>query len=150
MKTHLDRRTFLAGATGTLSLSLLPLKGWPALRHPAAASPTPAPIARIEVVKDTYFGETISDPYRWMENAKDPDWLSYLKAQNAHTRAIIDALPDRTALLKRIQRLSGDTVLHRAGAAGRWTHLHPATPPARRQLQAVRAPGKGGARTPAH
>ncbi len=70
----------------------------------------PAPVARVHVVQDTYFGETLSDPYRWMENPKDPDWLPYLKAQNDRTRAVLDALPTRAQLLKRIQRLSGDTV----------------------------------------
>jgi prolyl oligopeptidase len=108
MKMDLDRRTFLAGATGALSLSLLPLK----LMATAIASKgvPPAPVARVEVVKDTYFGETVSDPYRWMENSKDPDWLPYLKGQNEHTRAIIDALPGRAALLKRIEQLSGEAV----------------------------------------
>ncbi|MEI9992796.1 MAG: prolyl oligopeptidase family serine peptidase [Rhizomicrobium sp.] len=71
----------------------------------------PAPVARIAVVHDTYFGETLSDPYRWMENDKDPDWLPYLKAQNEHTRAILDRLPHRDELLTRIQELSGDIVL---------------------------------------
>ncbi len=71
----------------------------------------PAPVARIDVVKDTYFGETLSDPYRWMENYKDPDWLPFLKGQNDHARAVLDAIPNRTKLLKRIQQLSGDTVL---------------------------------------
>jgi len=70
----------------------------------------PAPVARVEVVKDTYFGETVSDPYRWMENSKDPDWLPFLKGQNDHTSAIIDALPDRAAVLKRIEHLSGEAV----------------------------------------
>src|ERR1700743_1879337 len=112
MKTDLDRRTFLAGTTGALSLSLISFKGWTAAGTGASKSAVPpAPVARIEVVKDTYFGETISDPYRWMENAKDPDWLLYLKAQNTHPRAIIDALPDRAGLLKRIEQLSGDTVV---------------------------------------
>jgi prolyl oligopeptidase len=127
MKSSLDRE-FLAAAA--VFLTILPLAGW--ADAPTASAPNgttasapnasvpPAPIARIEVAKDTYFGETLSDPYRWMENAKDPDWLPYLKAQNAHTRAIVDALPDRAALLKRIQQLSGDTVVtsrvQRAGA----------------------------------
>ena len=105
MKMDLDRRTFLTGTTGALSLSLLPLK----LLATATSKPVPAaPVARVEVVKDTYFGEVLSDPYRWMENSKDPDWLPFLKGQNEHTRAIIDALPSRTALLKRIQQLSGE------------------------------------------
>jgi prolyl oligopeptidase len=71
----------------------------------------PAPVARVEIVRDTYFGETLSDPYRWMENDKDRDWLPFLKGQNDYTRAVLDALPKRNALLKRIRQLSGDTVL---------------------------------------
>jgi prolyl oligopeptidase len=68
----------------------------------------PAPVARLDPVTDTYFGEQVVDRYRWMENDKDPAWLPYLKAQNDHTRAILDALPNREAMLKRIQQLSGD------------------------------------------
>jgi prolyl oligopeptidase len=45
-----------------------------------------------------------------MENSKDPDWLPFLKGQNDHTRAIIDALPGRAALLERIARLSSGAV----------------------------------------
>src|SRR5271168_2599899 len=108
MTMDLDRRAFIAGTTGALSLSLLPLK----LLATAAASKTvpPAPVARVDVVKDTYFGDTLSDPYRWMENSKDAGWLPFLKGQNAHTRAIIDALPGRADLLKRIEQLSGEAV----------------------------------------
>ena len=82
----------------------------------AAAAP---PVARVAPVEDRYFGETVVDRYRWMENDKDADWLPFLKGQNAHTRGVIDALPARPALLKRIQQLSGDVVatsaLQRAG-----------------------------------
>lgn len=73
-----------------------------------AADIPPAPVARVAPVTDTYFGEAIVDRYRWMENDKDPDWLPFLKQQNAHTRAILDTLPKRDQLLKRIQQLSGD------------------------------------------
>src|SRR5258708_39226673 len=109
MKMDLDRRSFLLGSTGALSLSLLPLKLLATTTAAKALLP-PAPVARVEVVKDTYFGETVSDPYRWMENSKDPDWLPFLKGQNEHTRAIVDALPGREALRKRVERLSGETV----------------------------------------
>jgi prolyl oligopeptidase len=78
------------------------------LATPLRAEPPPS--ARIAVVRDTYFGETLSDPYRWMENAQDPDWLPFLKGQNDYTRSVLDALPTRGALLKRIEQLSGDTV----------------------------------------
>jgi prolyl oligopeptidase len=82
----------------------------PGLARAAAGAP-PAPVARMQVVTDSYFGETVADPYRWMENDKDPDWLPFLKGQNAHARAILDAIPGRDALLKRIQQLSGDVAL---------------------------------------
>ena len=74
----------------------------------SAADIPPAPIARVENVSDTYFGESIVDRYRWMENDKDPEWLPFLKQQNTHARAVLDALPKREELLKRIQQLSGD------------------------------------------
>jgi prolyl oligopeptidase len=70
-------------------------------------------VARVEVVRDNYFGETVSDPYRWMENDKDAEWLPFLKGQNAHTRAVLDAIPGRDKLLQRIQQLSGDTATTR-------------------------------------
>ena len=101
----LERRRFLGVSAIALAAALAP--------HAAFAATIvvpPAPVARVEIVKDTYFGETLSDPYRWMENDKDKDWLPYLKAQNDRTRAVLDLLPGRGALLKRIQQLSGDTV----------------------------------------
>ena len=101
----IDRRRLLGGSTLALAATLLPRTAF------AATITAPkAPIARVEPVKDSYFGETLTDPYRWMEKSSDPDWLPYLKAQNDRTRAVLDALPDRAALLRRIEQLSGDTV----------------------------------------
>jgi prolyl oligopeptidase len=105
MTIGFDRRRFL-GTAGALSLTLLSRH----LRANTRPLTPAAPVARIDVVRDTYFGETLSDPYRWMENANDPDWLPFLRGQNAHTRAILDALPMRASLLRRIQQLSSDTV----------------------------------------
>jgi prolyl oligopeptidase len=110
----INRRQMLIG-TGTTLISISS-RGTPG---PAATIP-PAPVARVQVVKDTYFGETLEDPYRWMENDKDPDWLPFLKGQNDHTRAVLNTIPGRDALLRRIQQLSGDTAttreVERAGA----------------------------------
>jgi prolyl oligopeptidase len=116
MKIGFDRRHFITGSAGAFSLTLMPR-----LLRAAGGSAVPAPpAARIDVVHDTYFGESLSDPYRWMENDKDPEWLPFLKGQNDHARAVLDALPTRAQLLKRIQELSGDTVatsrVQRAGS----------------------------------
>ena len=99
-------------------------------------------------MSDTYFGETLTDPYRWMENDKDPDWLPFLKGrERACPRRARRQFPGRAALLTRIQQLSGDTAVTGACAARRRTKLFlPAAPCGRRQLQAVRAHREGGGR----
>jgi prolyl oligopeptidase len=63
------------------------------------------PVARKETVTDTYFGTTIEDPYRWMEDWKGEELKSWVAAQGAYTRAYLDALPERQALSKRIAQL---------------------------------------------
>src|SRR6266508_3506433 len=37
-----------------------------------------APVARVEVVRETHFGVTVGDPYRWMEepSAEYESWLA--------------------------------------------------------------------------
>lgn len=66
----------------------------------------PQPVARREVVYDTYFGTTIADPYRWMEHWKSEEFQTWVKAQAAFTRAHLDALPRREKLLERIMALT--------------------------------------------
>jgi prolyl oligopeptidase len=104
----INRRQWFVGAGCTLAAVLTPRA-----RAAAAAGFPPAPVARVAVVRDSYFGETLSDPYRWMENDQDPDWLPFLKGQNAHARAVLDRIPGRERLLKRIQQLTGDAAVTR-------------------------------------
>lgn len=63
------------------------------------------PVARKEIVTDTYFGTTIEDPYRWMEDWKGEELKAWVAAQGAYTRAYLDALPEREALRMRIAEL---------------------------------------------
>src|SRR6201996_5000692 len=110
MRTTINRRQLLIG-TGA-ALIAAEARAASQASGPGEAIP-PAPIARVEPVKDTYFGETLTDPYRWMENDRDADWLPFLKGQNNHTRAVLEQIPGRAALLARIEQLSGDTVATR-------------------------------------
>jgi prolyl oligopeptidase len=93
--------------------------------HPLAArgrtAPDGPPVARIAPVTDTLWGEQIVDPYRWMENPKDPDWEPFMRAQAAYTRAVLDAIPGRKDLYARISQLSGEAAATRAvqSAGGR-------------------------------
>jgi len=70
-----------------------------------AASPAP-PVAPVRPVTETYFGTPVVDPYRWLENLKDPEVQTWMKAQAAYSRGMLDAVPGREALLARIHALS--------------------------------------------
>lgn len=72
----------------------------------AATGPRRPPIARVEPVTETIWGEQVVDDYRWMENSADPDWVPYMKGQGAYARSMLDAIPGRAALGKRLNALS--------------------------------------------
>jgi len=75
---------FLATATLTLA---------------GAASP---PATDKQAVTDTYFGVKVGDPYRWLEDNADAKGREWNEAQNAYTRAYLDALPVRETLRARL------------------------------------------------
>jgi prolyl oligopeptidase len=64
------------------------------------------PRAPVHEVTDTYFGQKIVDPYRWMEDSKNADFVAWMKAQADYTRNHLDRLPMRADLLKRLEELS--------------------------------------------
>ena len=70
-----------------------------------AAEPLSQPVAPVQPVTDTYFGTTIVDPYRWMEDLKSPQLQAWVKAQAAYTKDYLSKLPGRDALLKRVESL---------------------------------------------
>ena len=108
--TVLTRRLFLGASAGVLVAACTPSSDAPAVVLPKLSDAPAAPVARVEPVSDVYFGETITDNYRWMENPKDPDWLPFLEGQNKHTRGVIDSIPGRDKLLARIKDVTGDIV----------------------------------------
>src|SRR5574341_371404 len=71
----------------------------------AATAPRPVyPPARKAEVVDDYHGTKVADPYRWLENADDPETLAWVEAQNRLTRSLLDR-PGRAAVRKRLEEL---------------------------------------------
>ncbi len=78
----------------------------------ATAAVPQLPVAPVRPVSDDYFGTTVVDPYRWMEDRHSPEFLAWAKAEDAYTRATLAAIPNRDSLLKRIEVLdSGGTLV---------------------------------------
>lgn len=59
----------------------------------------------VRPVVDEYFGRLISDPYRYLENLDDPEVAAILKAEADRTAAIMESIPGRITLLRRITEL---------------------------------------------
>ena len=104
-----SRRCFLATASALAGFVTFPARA-------QTADSTP-PLAKRAPAFDDYYGTTVSDPYRWMEDVKDPDLLPWLKAHDAHTRAFLSDVPGRAALRARVSELSGELSVTRKAVA---------------------------------
>jgi prolyl oligopeptidase len=72
----------------------------------SSAAVNAPPVAPVKPVTDTYFGTPVTDNYRYLEDLANPEVQSWMHAQADYTRATLDTLPGRAALLDRIHELS--------------------------------------------
>jgi len=83
-------RTVRASSAEPLLLALLVV----ALGAVGSAEQTP-PVAPQRPVVNDYFGTKVVDPYRWMEDGKSDEFVSWLKAEGGRARDTLDAIPQR-------------------------------------------------------
>src|SRR5215210_4070183 len=65
----------------------------------------PPPLAAVEEVTDTWHGEKIVDPYRWLEDTDSERTREWTNAQNERTRTVLDGLPARAHFAARLRQL---------------------------------------------
>jgi prolyl oligopeptidase len=63
------------------------------------------PEARTMPVIDEYHSQQIADPYRWLEDSTSPDTRQFVAAQNAYTRSVLENIPGRDELRRRVEQL---------------------------------------------
>ncbi|MGE5180830.1 MAG: prolyl oligopeptidase family serine peptidase [Acidobacteriota bacterium] len=73
--------------------------------QPPPPVPTGPPRAAKQPVTDTYWGQTVTDDYRWLENASSPTVQEWSDAENKYTREHLDKLPQRAELHARIAQI---------------------------------------------
>jgi prolyl oligopeptidase len=56
-------------------------------------------------VSDVYFGKTIKDPYRWLENDRSAETKDWVQKQNLVTFGYLSQIPQRAAIKARLERL---------------------------------------------
>ena len=60
-------------------------------------------------VTDRYFSTDVVDNYRWLENGDDAEVATWVGAQNAYARSVLDALPARDALRTKMREMESGT-----------------------------------------
>lgn len=89
-------------ARATLVLALL--AGTAAAAPPAPPAPLPPKPAT-----ETLFGTSVTDPYRYFEDARNPAVTAWMKAEGHYTRAVIDAIPGHADILRRLTAFTATT-----------------------------------------
>ena len=84
----------------TAAQTVLPVRGAP-------GAPT-VPVAAVRNVTEQLHGVAVSDPYRYMENVKDPQVQAWLKAQGDAARSTLDRIAGRDTFLSRIEALDAE------------------------------------------
>ena len=64
------------------------------------------PVARVADQKDVYFGTTVADPYRWMEDVDSPEVKQWVDAENAVTQGYLKDIPAREKIHARLMELN--------------------------------------------
>src|SRR6202161_4126538 len=63
-----------------------------------------------EPVTDTYFGHRVTDPYRWMEDTKNPALLNWMKQQDEYAQVWLNRLPFHGEFVRREREVRVDGV----------------------------------------
>ena len=63
------------------------------------------PATRMTDQKDTFFGTSVADPYRWLENDMAEDTRDWVQRQNQVSNAYLSKIPYRDAIKKRLTEL---------------------------------------------
>jgi len=68
-------------------------------------APDSPPVATPRPVADFFHGTRVIDSYRWLEKADSPEVQKWVSEENDYTRALLDPLPGRATIQKRLTEL---------------------------------------------
>lgn len=63
------------------------------------------PTTRKDDVSDMYFGKSIPDPYRWLEDDNSPETKKWVEEQNKFTNQYLSKIPGRERIHKRLSEV---------------------------------------------
>jgi prolyl oligopeptidase len=71
------------------------------------ASAASVPVAEVRPLEENFHGTKVVDKYRWLEDASRPETRKWVAEEMAYTRGVLDLLPGRELIRKRLTELLG-------------------------------------------
>ncbi len=96
-------RSGTRGLAALIAMMLCSCASVPKPASPPVSRALAPPPTKINEVKDTYHGQTVADPYRWLERTNDAEVQAWMKAQASYSRAVLDRIPGREAMLNKLK-----------------------------------------------
>ncbi len=72
----------------------------------AVATSNARVVPPIRPVNETFYGTTVTDNYRYMEDTSNPEVVAFMRGESAYARQVLDSIPGRAAMQRRIDDLS--------------------------------------------
>ncbi|SHG39719.1 prolyl oligopeptidase family serine peptidase [Pedobacter caeni] len=82
------------------------------------------PETKKENVKDTYFGTSVDDPYRWLEDDRSADTRKWVEAQNVVTQKYMSQIPYRNEIKERLKHLMNYEKYSQPFKEGAYTYFY--------------------------
>jgi prolyl oligopeptidase len=89
----------------SLFVVFLPFSGIAQHHTSKPASSMSYPTTKKVNVKDNYFGTTVTDPYRWLEDDRSAETKVWVEAQNKVTQAYLNKIPFRNTIKDHLSEL---------------------------------------------
>jgi len=94
------------------SIAAIAALTWAALAAAEDGAPRYPAAARIPVV-EVFHGVQVVDDYRWLEDDSSPQVKAWVREENALTRKVLDGVPQRMEIARRVRELLSATTISR-------------------------------------
>jgi prolyl oligopeptidase len=102
----MTRSSMIAAGAALIAIATLAAAAAADDPAPLGTPPQQPPAIAPSAVTETLYGHQVVDTYRGMETL-DPATIDWMKAQGAYTRSVMDAIPGRADLGKRVGAFTG-------------------------------------------
>ncbi len=106
------------------TMRILPTAVLTGLLTASAMAQTKPEAPAVKDVVNSYFGVEVHDPYRYLEDSKDPEAAAFMRAQADYARGVMDRIPQRAKLLAEVQKYGDAAAARTSGVQVNNDHIY--------------------------